>query len=64
MALHSQGGAGCGMHTPMDGTGIYLPGSGQTCYALSQEVTDGLNTALAWLDFGSAKAWAKDLTQF
>lgn len=24
----------------------------------------GLSTALAWLDFRSAKAWAKDLTHF
>lgn len=24
----------------------------------------GLSTALAWLDLGSAKAWAKDLTHF
>lgn len=36
--LHSQGGAACGVHSPVDVTGVYLPGSEQTCYALSQEV--------------------------
>lgn len=36
--LHSQGGTAWGLHSPVGVTGIYLPGSGQTCYALSQEV--------------------------